>query len=1390
MSKRSQWLLAVSPLLVLCSAALSVAAPPASARMVTYDHSTGDIFFAMSLTPQANVPLEQDSDIVILFDTSASQTGSYRDDALATLDTLLASLNTGASANGGDRVRLLAVDLTVVEMHSGFVAPQGPSVRDAVARLRQRVPLGSTDLVLALTQALDSFESSDRPQSVVYIGDGVSRANLVQTPEFVALMDRCRSQQCDVSSFAIGPRRDVRLLAALANHSGGQVLVDEAEGITSQQAGLSLAKAVRGTVLWPAEVTLPESVVEVFPRTIPPLRLDRDTIVVGRLRDRASLQFSLTAKMLDQPIELGWSISPETTSDVHSYLPRLVDSVRSDDGVTMPTVGSDGLREAARLVMTDADQLSRLGARALSSGDVKGAGNVADAALRRDPSNPQALYLRKAVQQRNQNQRPAEADLKIGEPADAKSPAAEARPAEQKNKLSVFKQSGYFRQAKKSPFKLVVQQPEALPPANNNFQEANDGAFLDSIENDRRVKAGLVEAEVDRGLLEARRKLSENPEGAWQDLKLLLESVEQTPELNADVRAELRSRLESAIREAERQEVVYSANRAEQEENRIIALEAQRLVEDVARDRMKVKQLMQRFEALMDEGNFAQAEEIASQVRAQDEENLTAVAAVWNARFEFNVREMKRLRELRHKNFVDALYTVEVAAIPFPDEPPIVYPDAEVWQELTRRRKKYASIDLASTSGTEEKIFAALDEPTTLQFNEETLANVVEYLKDFHGINIIIDNKALDDVGLGSDTPVTVDLSGVTLRSGLRLMLKEMDLTYVIRNEVLQITTPEEAESQLITKVYPVGDLVLPISGANVNPFATGGGLGGGGGFGGGQGGGFGGGGGGFGGGGGGFGGGGGGFGGGGGGIFDVEDDLKLGVKNDSANAPASESKPQAKVEPQTQDQPQVTGPIRLPSSDAGTSAQQWDEYFANLQLDTDQQRLAHARRVRETSRQLMRAAGRMLEAKQTDASQQKFAEVVQLLQAALRHGHPQPWMYEVMVLALQAQHAPVEEIERAMMSAVDFSENDEAILFVANQMAGMGLERRALQMYRQLGDAYPFRPEPFVAGLNAAERLHDVEGLKWACVGLLSQAWPRENRDIEARAIRVAKLVLQDLHAADKLEEARQFESELDKALVRDCVVTVTWTGDADIDLMVEEPSGTLCSIRNPRTTAGGVLLGDSFSRPGGETIHGYSETYVCPQGFSGEYRMLVRRVWGKVTAGKVTVDIRTTNSSTPHIRKQIELGERDAVVIFDVQSGRRVEPLEENIVANVAQAQQAAGRAILAQQLNRYQDSSASQQYLAENGQARRDGRFVDPRLRNRRPNVGFQPVITTLPEGANMTATAVISADRRYVRITAIPFFSGVGDVSTFNFATGAVGNGLPGDDDDDDDNNNNN
>lgn len=108
----------------------------------------------------------------------------------------------------------------------------------------------------------------------------------------------------------------------------------------------------------------------------------------------------------------------------------------------------------------------------------------------------------------------------------------------------------------------------------------------------------------------------------------------------------------------------------------------------------------------------------------------------------------------------------------------------------------------------EAKIEAALGETAKLHFANQPLDGVVNALAKQYRIPIQVDYRALTAEGFGSDTPVTAHIEGVTLRSALRLVFDQLDLTYVVRNEVLFVTTKTEAENILIFKVYPVGDLV------------------------------------------------------------------------------------------------------------------------------------------------------------------------------------------------------------------------------------------------------------------------------------------------------------------------------------------------------------------------------------------------------------------------------------------------------------------------------------------------------------------------------------------------------------------------------------------------------
>ena len=122
--------------------------------------------------------------------------------------------------------------------------------------------------------------------------------------------------------------------------------------------------------------------------------------------------------------------------------------------------------------------------------------------------------------------------------------------------------------------------------------------------------------------------------------------------------------------------------------------------------------------------------------------------------------------------------------------------------------EKYRATALRSPGVAENRrrIEAALNAPTALDFIETPLVDVVEFLEKLHGIPIEINRRALDDVGIPTDVPVTRKLHGISLRSALKLMLDEFDLTFLIESEVLLITTPEEAETRLETVAYPVSD--------------------------------------------------------------------------------------------------------------------------------------------------------------------------------------------------------------------------------------------------------------------------------------------------------------------------------------------------------------------------------------------------------------------------------------------------------------------------------------------------------------------------------------------------------------------------------------------------------
>jgi len=106
-----------------------------------------------------------------------------------------------------------------------------------------------------------------------------------------------------------------------------------------------------------------------------------------------------------------------------------------------------------------------------------------------------------------------------------------------------------------------------------------------------------------------------------------------------------------------------------------------------------------------------------------------------------------------------------------------------------------------------ELLELALTQRGSIHVVEMPLKDVAEELSRQFDVPIRLVLKKLEEASVSPDSPITQRLENLTLESHLRHILTELELTFTIRDGIIVITTPEDAESRLITRVYPVLDL-------------------------------------------------------------------------------------------------------------------------------------------------------------------------------------------------------------------------------------------------------------------------------------------------------------------------------------------------------------------------------------------------------------------------------------------------------------------------------------------------------------------------------------------------------------------------------------------------------
>ncbi|MEO1527092.1 MAG: sigma-70 family RNA polymerase sigma factor [Planctomycetota bacterium] len=101
-----------------------------------------------------------------------------------------------------------------------------------------------------------------------------------------------------------------------------------------------------------------------------------------------------------------------------------------------------------------------------------------------------------------------------------------------------------------------------------------------------------------------------------------------------------------------------------------------------------------------------------------------------------------------------------------------------------------------------EEATKKLLQPIGHQFEDTPLKDAVEQLAEMLDLTMVIDKRALEEIGLDEDVPVSIKLQKVPARAFLSLMLKDLDLTITIDNGILTVTTVDALDASLLNRIY------------------------------------------------------------------------------------------------------------------------------------------------------------------------------------------------------------------------------------------------------------------------------------------------------------------------------------------------------------------------------------------------------------------------------------------------------------------------------------------------------------------------------------------------------------------------------------------------------------
>jgi tetratricopeptide (TPR) repeat protein len=297
---------------------------------------------------------------------------------------------------------------------------------------------------------------------------------------------------------------------------------------------------------------------------------------------------------------------------------------------------------------------------------------------------------------------------------------------------------------------------------------------------------------------------------------------------------------------------------------------------------------------------------------------------------------------------------------------------------------------------------------------------------------------------------------------------------------------------------------------------------------------------------------------------------------------------------------------------------------------------------------------------------------------------HPklaEPWMYEAYAWAADLNRAAAKdektaaiysaEVKKALNYAADlaqYTHNPNHLFSVADKLFFKGYYERVGALLDETMPKVPHRAEPVVLSINLARKLTDPIRMAESIERLLSLGWPGQDEYLRVEARNQVEAMAKTLREQDRGKDADALLRKLTESEARDVFVRLSWDGEADFDIAVEEPLGITASYTIPRTVYGGSLISNGFgSHP--------EEAYVCPRGFDGNYTVSVSTIFTNPSKPVTRLTLETiVHEGTAQEKKEthnLDPDKPNKPVVVKLIGGRRtkvlpfIEPLASTLAA-----------------------------------------------------------------------------------------------------------------------------